>query len=84
MIGGSGPGYRGNIRYILPSSSSTQGVLFHDKTIARGPAEVLPENAIISKRRPSTLMGFWLIEDIPEEALLANADPDEDRSSSAF
>ncbi len=77
MIGGSGPGYRGNIRYILPSSGSTQGVLFHDKSIARGPAEVLPENAIISKRRPSTLMGLGLIEAIPEDALLANADPDD-------
>jgi hypothetical protein len=77
MIGGSGPGYRGNIRYILPSSGSTQGVLFHDKSIAHGPAEVLPENAIISKRRPATLMGLGLIEAISEEALLANADPDD-------
>jgi CxxC motif-containing protein (DUF1111 family) len=77
MIGGSGPGYRGNIRYILPSSHTTQGVLFHDKSIARGPAEVLPENAIISKRRPNTLMELGLIEAIPENALLANADPDD-------
>lgn len=76
-IGGHGPGYRGNIRYILPSSPSTQGILFHDKSIAKGPAEALPENAIISKRRPSTLMGLGLIEAIPEEALLAHADPDD-------
>jgi len=76
-IGGHGPGYRANIRYILPSSASTQGLLFHDKSIAKGPAEALPENAIISKRRPSTLMGLGLIEAIPEEALLAHADPDD-------
>jgi len=76
-IGGHGPGYRGNIRYILPSSASTQGVLFHDKSIAKGPAETLPENAIISKRRPSTLMGLGLIEAIPEDALLAHADPED-------
>ena len=76
-IGGSGPGYRGNIRYILPSSGTTQGTLFHDKSIARGPADVLPENAILSKRRPSTLMGLGLIEAIPEEAILAHADPDD-------
>lgn len=55
-IGGSGPGYRGNIRYIYPSTRSTQGLLFHDKSIARGPAEALPDNAIISKRRPGTLL----------------------------
>jgi len=77
MIGGSGPGYRGNIRYILPSSRTTQGVLFHDKSIARGPAEALPDNAIISKRRPGTLLGLGLIEAIPEDVLLANADPDD-------
>ena len=77
MIGGSGPGYRGNIRYIVPSSGSTQGVLFHDKSITHGPAEGLPEDAIISKRRPGTLMGLGLIEAIPEEALLVNADPDD-------
>ena len=76
-IGGSGPGYRGNIRYILPTSRDTQGILFHDKSTARGPADVLPENAIVSKRRPSTLMGLGLIEAIPEEALLAHADPDD-------
>lgn len=76
-IGGSGPGYRGNLRYILPSSQTTQGLLFHDKSIARGPADILPENAIISKRRPSTLMGLGLIEAIPERALLAHADPDD-------
>ena len=83
MIGGSGPGYRGNIRYILPSSRTTQGILFHDKSIARGPADVLPENAIISKRRPSTLLGLGLIEAIPEDALLANADP-EDKDGEAY
>lgn len=77
VIGGGGPGYRGNIRYILPSSRSTQGLLFHDKSIARGPAEALPEDAIISKRRPGTLLGLGLIEVIPEEALLAHADPDD-------
>ena len=76
-IGGSGPGYRGNIRYILPSSRSTQGLLFHDKSIARGPAEGLPDNAIISKRRPGTLLGLGLIEAIPEEAILANTDPED-------
>ena len=76
-IGGSGPGYRGNIRNVLPTSRDTQGILFHDKSTARGPADVLPENAIVSKRRPSTLMGLGLIEAIPEEALLAHADPDD-------
>lgn len=76
-IGGSGPGYRSNIRYILPSSRSTIGLLFHHKSIAHGPADVLPENAIISKRRPGTLMGLGLIEAVPERALLANADPDD-------
>ena len=76
-IGGHGPGYRANTRYILPSNASTQGLLFHDKSIAKGPAERLPENAILSKRRPGTLMGLGLIEAIPEEALLAHADPDD-------
>ena len=76
-IGGHGPGYRANIRYILPSSASTQGLLFHEKSIAKGPAETLPENAILSKRRPATLMGLGLIEAIPDEALLAHADPDD-------
>ena len=63
-IGGSGPGYRGNIRYIVPSGPTT-GVLFHDKAVDRGSAERLPENAILSKRRPSTLMGIGLVEAIP-------------------
>ena len=76
-IGGHGPGYRANIRYILPSSTSTQGMLFHGKSLAKGPAEPLPDNAILSKRRPPTLMGLGLIEAIPEEALLAHADPDD-------
>ncbi|MEO8325877.1 MAG: di-heme oxidoredictase family protein [Nitrospirota bacterium] len=76
-IGGHGPGYRANTRYILPSTASTQGLLFHDKSIAKGPAELLPENAILSKRRPGTLMGLGLIEAIPEEALLVHADPDD-------
>ena len=62
---------------FLPTSRDTQGILFHDKSTARGPADVLPENAIVSKRRPSTLMGLGLIEAIPEEALLAHADPDD-------
>lgn len=76
-IGGHGPGYRANIRYLLPSNGGTQGLLFHDKSIAKGPAEPLPENAILSKRRPPTLMGLGLIEAIPDEALMAHADPDD-------
>ncbi|MGH7164433.1 MAG: di-heme oxidoredictase family protein [Nitrospiraceae bacterium] len=75
-IGGHGPGYRGNIRYT-ESEQGPAGKLFHDRSIAGGPAEALPANALLSKRRPPTLLGLGLVEAIPEEAILARADPDD-------
>src|SRR5581483_11594971 len=75
-IGGHGPGYRGNIRYVIPGHGD-QGVLLHDRAVKGGPSEPLPDNAILSKRRPSTLLGLGLIEMIPDEQILAHADPDD-------
>jgi len=75
-IGGHGPGYRGNIRYA-ENGQGPAGKLFHDRSIAGGPAESLPANALLSKRRPPTLLGLGLVEAIPEEAILARADPDD-------
>ncbi len=74
-IGGHGPGYRGNIRFV--EGTETAGRLFHDKSIAGGPAELLPDNARLSKRKPPTLLGLGLVEAIPEEAILAHADPED-------
>jgi CxxC motif-containing protein (DUF1111 family) len=75
-IGGHGPGYRGNIRFVQPGHVGS-GILLHDRAVAGGPAEALPENAILSKRRPSTLLGLGLVELIPDGAILANADTDD-------
>ncbi len=72
-IGGHGPGYRGNIRYL--DGHGTQGKLFHDKAIGGMPVPALPDGAVISKRKPPSLLGVGLIEAIPEEAILAHADP---------
>ena len=74
-IGGHGPGYRGNIRFV--EGTDTAGRLFHDKSVMGGPAEVLPDNARLSKRKPTTLLGLGLIEAIPEEDILAHADPED-------
>jgi CxxC motif-containing protein (DUF1111 family) len=76
-IGGHGPGYRGNIRFA--EGNQTAGRLFHDKSILGGAAEALPDNAKLSKRKPSTLLGLGLVEAIPQEDILAHADP-EDRN----
>ncbi|TLY16120.1 MAG: hypothetical protein E6K69_04690 [Nitrospirae bacterium] len=75
-IGGHGPGYRGNIRYA-EGNQGPAGRLFHERAVPGVSPETLPGNALLSKRRPPTLLGLGLIEAIPEEAILANADPDD-------
>jgi CxxC motif-containing protein (DUF1111 family) len=75
-IGGHGPGYRGNIRFAEMNNGSA-GRLFHERAVPGVAPEVLPGNAILSKRRPSSLLGLGLIEAIPEEAILAHADPED-------
>lgn len=75
-VGGNGPGYRSNIRFI-DNPPDRAAKLFHDKSIAGGPAESLPDNGILSKRRPPHLGGDGLIEAIPQDAILANADPND-------
>ncbi len=76
-IGGHGPGYRSNLRYR--DGHETHGRLFHDKAIGGMPVPALPQGAVISKRKPPSLLGLGLIAAIPEEAILAHADP-EDRN----
>ena len=75
-IGGHGPGYRGNIRYA-EGNQGPSGRLFHERAVPGVSPETLPGNALLSKRRPPTLLGLGLIEAIPDEAILANADPDD-------
>lgn len=75
-IGGHGPGYRSNIRYA-EGNQGPSGRLFHERAVPGISPETLPDNALLSKRRPPTLLGLGLIEAIPDEAILANADPDD-------
>lgn len=75
-IGGNGPGYRGNIRYA-EGNQGPSGRLFHERAVPGVSPETPPGNALLSKRRPSTLLGLGLIEAIPDEAILAKADPDD-------
>ena len=75
-IGGHGPGYRGNIRYAEANHGAT-GKLFHERAVPGVSPETLPGSALLSKRRPPSLLGLGLIEAIPEAAILANADPDD-------
>ncbi len=74
-IGGHGPGYRSNLRYL--DGHGTQGRLFHDKAIGGIPVPSLPHGAVISKRKPPSLLGLGLIDAIPEAAILAHADPED-------
>jgi len=75
-IGGHGPGYRSNLRYRENGQEGT-GRLFHQLALPVGTPENLAPDAIISKRRPPTLRGLGLIEAIPEEDILRNADQDD-------
>jgi CxxC motif-containing protein (DUF1111 family) len=75
MVGGHGPGYRSNIRYL--DGQGTQGQLFHDKAIGGMPVPALPDGAVISKRKPPSLLGLGLVEAVPDEAILAHADSED-------
>lgn len=76
-IGGNGPGYRSNIRYHERNDPGTDAKLFHDKSISGGPSESIPEGVRLSERKPPTLQGDGLIAAIPEDAIVANEDPDD-------
>ncbi len=73
-VGGLGPEYRSNMRMAIEGVPG-EPKLFHERSHRGGPAELIPPGTLLSKRRPPSLFGLGLIEAIPEEALLANADP---------
>ena len=56
---------------------SQGGPQFQDKAIAGVPLEVLPDGVDKSTRLPPPVFGMGLIEAIPVETILANADPDD-------
>lgn len=76
-VGGLGPEYRSNILMTIEGSFD-EPTLFHERSNRNGPAENIPKGAILSKRRPPFLFGLGLIEAIPDEAILAQADPNDD------
>ena len=56
---------------------SRGGPQFQDKAIPGVPLEVLPDGVDKSTRLPPPVFGLGLIEAIPVETILANADPDD-------
>ena len=73
-VGGLGPEYRSNIRMAIEGVPG-EPKLFHERSNRGGPAETIPPGTLLSKRRPPSLFGLGLVEAIPEDAILANADP---------
>lgn len=61
-------------RDLLESQGGPQ---FQDKAIPGVPLEVLPDGVDKSTRLPPPVFGLGLIEAIPVETILANADPDD-------
>lgn len=53
------------------------GPQIQDKAISGAEAEQVPAGAAVSTRLPPPVFGVGLLEAIPEEAILANADPDD-------
>ena len=56
---------------------SMGGAQFQDKAIPGVPLEILPDGVDKSTRLPPPVFGLGLIEAIPVETILANADPDD-------
>ncbi|MEQ1568191.1 MAG: di-heme oxidoredictase family protein [Myxococcota bacterium] len=67
IVGGDGG-------FVVPSV----GTILHKQTALRGnPVRAQSEATIFEHRQTPHLFGLGLIEDIPEEAVLANADPED-------
>ena len=83
---GNGKGHPSNVltRFAKVEGSSVDYLLNHggpqlqESTIAGYPAEVLPAEAnVFSKRMAPAIMGLGYIAALSDEAILANADPDD-------
>ncbi len=77
---GDGRGRPDNIlvRFSMPGDAAALelgGPQIQDRAIAGAVPETLPEGALVSRRLPLPVFGVGLIEAIPPEAILANADP---------
>jgi CxxC motif-containing protein (DUF1111 family) len=75
-VGGFGPEYRSNIQ-VGTRGNPGETNLFHERSNRNGPSEDIPAGSLLSKRRPPFLFGLGLVEAIPEEAIRANEDSDD-------
>lgn len=80
---GDGRGRPDNIlvRFSMPDDPAALaigGPQIQDKAIPGAVPEVLPAGALSSRRLPPPVFGVGLIEAIPDAAILAHADPDDD------
>ena len=77
---GDGRGRPANVlvRFSMPGDPAALaqgGPQIQDRAIPGAVPETLPEGALVSRRLPPPVFGVGLIEAIPADAILANADP---------
>ncbi len=83
-VGGAGPRGTNVIRHAILDTSgefapATIGTMLHKQTAVLGQAN-LPEEAanVFEHRQPPSTFGLGLVDALPEEVIIANADPDDE------